>query len=181
MRRYFFLFFLLSSLGAGAQTIFIAKSGEIAFYSKAPVENIEAHNTSAQALLNTSNREMAFRVPIRKFKYQNAMMEEHFNEKYMESDKFPMATFKGNIKEDIDLTKNGDYKVTAEGTLIIHGVEHDISAPGTVSVKEGEINVQSDFTVRLKDHNITVPQIVFQNIAEKIDVKVRLQFIPYTK
>ena len=93
-------------------------------------------------------------------------MEEHFNEKYMESDKFPMATFKGSIKDAVDLTKNGDYKVTAAGKLTIHGVEHDITAPGTVSVKDGQISIQSDFSVLLREYNITVPQVVFQNIAE---------------
>jgi len=181
MRLPFILLFLLLSLCAGAQPIYTAKSGEIGFYSRAPIEDIEAHNSSVQALLNTSTREMAFRVPVRKFKFEKALMEEHFNEKYMESDKFPMATFKGSIKESVDLTKKGDYKVTATGKLMIHGVDHDITVPGTVIVKEGEINIESDFSVLLKDYDITVPQVVFQNISEKISIQVRLQFIPYTK
>jgi polyisoprenoid-binding protein YceI len=181
MFRLIFLFFLLLTLRTGAQTLFTVKEGEVSFFSEAPLENIEAHNRSVQALLNTKTRELAFRIPIRKFKFQKSLMEEHFNEKYMESDDFPMATFKGTIKEPVDLSGNGDHKVTAVGKMTIHGVEREVSAPGTVTVKDGEINVQSDFSVMLKDYKITIPQVVFQNIAENIAIKVRIKFIPYTK
>ena len=181
MFRLLFLFFLLLTLRSGAQNLYTVKEGEVSFFSEAPVENIEAHNFSVQALMNTKTRELAFRIPIRKFKFQKSLMEEHFNEKYMESDQFPMATFKGTIKETVDLSKNGEYKVTAVGKLMIHGVEREVSAPGTITVKDGVIEVKSDFSVMLKDYKITVPQVVFQNIAENIAIKVQIKLIPYTK
>ena len=98
MHKFLFLFCLLFSLDAASQNIYTLKEGDISFYSETPIENIDAHNQSAYAFLNTTSREMAFRVPVRKFKFQKSLMEEHFNEKYMESDKYPMSTFRGKIK-----------------------------------------------------------------------------------
>ena len=172
---------MLFSLDAASQNIYTLKEGDISFFSETPVENIEAHNQNVYAFLNTTSREMAFRVPVRKFKFQKALMEEHFNEKYMESDKYPMSTFRGKINEEVDLSKNGEYKVTATGKLSMHGVEREVTAPGTLAVKNGEITLQSDFPVLVKDYDIDIPQLVFQNIAESIAVKVRIKFTPYTQ
>ena len=161
--------------------VYTAKSGSISFYSEAPLENIDAQNGSATSLLNTASREVAFLVPIRKFTFKKALMQEHFNEKYMESDKFPMASFKGSINETVNFAANGQTKVTATGKLTIHGVEREVTLPGTILVKDGELSIQSNFRVKVKDYSITIPQLMFKNIAEEIDVNVHMQYIPYKK
>src|SRR5882757_9087161 len=126
MKKIIVFFLLALSLDTFSQNIFMLKEGEVSFFSKAPVEDIDAHNTSAHSVLNTTTREVAFLVPIRKFVFQKALMQEHFNEKYMESDKYPMASFKGKINEDVDFSKDGETKVTATGQLSIHGVEKEV-------------------------------------------------------
>ena len=172
------LFFFSVDLPAQVYTV---KEGNVSFFSEAPLENIEAHNANPGALINTSTREIAFIIPIRKFVFRKALMQEHFNEKYMESDKYPMATFKGKVNEAVDLTKDGENKVTATGKMTIHGVERDLTCPGKLIVKNGEISLESDFNVQVKDYNISIPQLMFQNIAESIAVKIRILFIPYKK
>jgi len=105
-------------------------------------------------------------------------MQEHFNENYMESDKFPTASFKGKINDNVDLTKDGTYKVTASGTLNIHGVEKPRDIEGSVTVKGGNVSLSSNFRVKLEDHKIERPSVVFQNIAETIDVKINATLKP---
>jgi hypothetical protein len=181
MRTLFVLFLFIFPYHLVAQNVFTVKEGEISFYSESPLENIDAHNKSIHSILNTSTREIAFLVPIRKFEFKKALMQEHFNEKYMESDTYPMSTFKGKINENVDFTKDGETAVTATGKLTIHGVEKDVTIPGKLIIKSGEISIESDFNVLVKDYNITIPQLVFQNIAESIAVKVRISYTPYKK
>ena len=182
MKRLFFLVCFLSGvLTSAAQRTYSSNEGDVSIFSETPLENIDAHNTSIKALLNTFTRDVGFIVPIRKFKFRKAMMEEHFNEKYMESDKFPMATFKGRLNEPVDFSKEGETKVTSTGKLSMHGVERDVTCPGTVLVKNGEIEMKSEFNVLVKDYNITIPKLVVQNISENIAVKVNVKFIPYKK
>jgi hypothetical protein len=181
MKKLFLPVLILFALQGAAQNVFTLKEGEISFFSEAPMENIDAHNTSANSILNSKTQEMAFLVPIRKFVFKKALMQEHFNEKYMESDKYPTASFKGKFKEDVDFSKDGETNVSATGKLTIHGVEKDVTFPGKVIIRNGEISIQSDFKVLVKDYNITIPKLMFQNIAESIEVKVRVKYIPYKK
>lgn len=171
---------LLVSVAVNAQ-IFISKTCQVTFFSEAPLENIQATNTTAKPILNTANNEVAVRVPIKAFTFEKSLMQEHFNENYMESNKFPYGTFKGKINEQIDFTKDGSHKVTITGKLYIHGVEKDRTLNANVIITGEQINVSSEFLVELKDHNITVPKVVFQNIAEKILVKLQAEMIPYKK
>ena len=101
-------------------------------------------------------------------------MQEHFNENYMESDKYPKASFKGNITDlsKIDFTKDGKYGVNVSGDLTMHGVTKKVSAPGTVSVKSGKVAAESKFNLRLADYNISIPALVKDNIAEVIEITV---------
>ena len=176
-----FLFLALSLVLPSWAQVYTAKSGEISFHSEAPLENIDAVNNAANSVLNTDSREIAFLVPLRKFIFKKSLMQEHFNGKYMESDKFPNASFKGRINESVNFTSDGETKVTATGKLTIHGVEREVIVPGIVTVKNGEISVQSAFTVKVADYKITIPKLMFQNIAESIDVKVSINYTPYKK
>ena len=117
-------------------------------------------------------------LSIRSFKFEKAFMEEHFNENYMESDKYKTAVFKGRINEKIDYSSDGSYDVTATGKLNIHGVEQDRTLKGTIVIKDNTITLESAFKVALKDHNIEIPKIVASNIAEEVDVKTLIIYKP---
>ncbi|MBI3501568.1 MAG: YceI family protein [Bacteroidetes bacterium] len=169
------LFFLAATLFFSffcRAQIYTGKSYEISFFSHGPIEDIAATSKSAQVMLNTAKNEIAVKVTIKGFEFEKKLMQEHFNEKYMESDKFPYATFSGKIKDTIDYKKDGVYKVSVTGKLNIHGVEKERTIPGTITVKGGEITIDSKFPVALKDHNIEIPSLVTQNIAEIVETKI---------
>lgn len=175
------IFCMLSVHTLFAQQLFMARSSEVKFFSDAPMEDIEAVNTASQSLLNTATREIAVKVPIQSFKFPNSLMQEHFNENYMESEKYPHATFKGKINEVIDFSQPGTYPVTASGKLTIHGVERDQTLRGKLLVQDGKMNLECAFEVLLADHKIKIPEVVFMKIAEKIAVSARFWYQPYEK
>ncbi len=161
--------------------IYTAKSGEVTFFSEAPLENIEAVNKVATSLLNTASNDIAFSVTMIAFEFEKALMREHFNENYMETEKYPKALFKGKLNEMIDFTKDGTYQASATGKLTIHGVEQDRTIEGTLTVKEGQILLKTEFKVLLKDHNIKIPKLVVKNLAEEVLVTVTATYAPYKK
>ena len=175
-----FIFFVKTAT-CTAQSVYSCKEGHVSFFSEAPLENIEAHSRGVNSFLNIATKEVAFIISIRGFKFQKALMQEHFNEKYMESDKYPNASYKGKINEDIDFTKDGTYPVTSTGKMTIHGVEKEITHTGVLTVKKKEINLKSEFHVAIKDYNITIPKLLFQNIADTVLVKMEANYIPYQK
>lgn len=152
----------------------MTRMGKISFYSSTPIENIEAVNNQVSAVLETQTGDVAFVVPIRGFKFEKALMQEHFNENYMESEQFPKATFKGNIVEinKVDFTKNGKHNVTAKGQLTIHGVTKTVTITGTLQVGKNSTIMASKFWVRPADFDIKISSIVASKIAEKIEVTV---------
>lgn len=152
---------------------------QIRFFSSAPLEDIEAVNQSAQGLLKIDDNTFTFRVPIKGFKFAKSLMQEHFNENYMESDKFPYGTYKGKIEGGYDLEKEGTYEVNTTGELKIHGVEQSRTLPAKIIVNDGEISIESVFSVKLVDHSIEIPTLVFQNIAEVIEVTVKSDLVLY--
>lgn len=167
----------VTSIGAYAQ-LFSTATGTVSFFSTTPVENIEAKSVQTLSVLNSKTRELAFSVNNTSFNFPNKLMQEHFNEKYMESEKYPKSTFKGKINEDIDLAKDGEYKVTVTGKLNIHGVELDRTIPGTVLVKDGSITLGAKFKVKVADHKIEIPTLVVTKIAEEIDVVIDSKLLP---
>ena len=168
-------------LATFAQPIYLSKTGEASFFSETPLENIDAHSKIVTSVLNTTSKEVVFKIKVRTFKFEKALMEEHFNEKYLESDKYSDATFIGKINETIDFTKDGVYQITATGKLNIHGIAKDRTEKGTLTIKNGQISISASFIVTLKDFKIEVPQLVMQNIAETIAVKVSADYMPYKK
>lgn len=164
---------LMGTVGTSfAQKFWTTGNGKVDFFSKTPVEDIEAHNTAAGAIINTETGQLAFKVPIKSFHFPNNLMEEHFNENYMESGKYPEGTFTGKMEPLIDFSKPGSYPVKTKGKLKIHGVEVERELAGTITVKADKTaELKSDFEVLLVDHKIERPQLVLVNIAEKISVK----------
>ena len=161
--------------------IYLGKTCEISFYSKGPIEDIAAINKSSKPIFNAANGEVAIKITIKGFEFDKKLMEEHFNEKYMESDKYPYATFGGKVNEKIDYKKDGTNKVTVTGKLTMHGVEKERTVDGTVTVKGGEIIFDSKFMVALKDHKVEIPTLVAQNIAETVEVTVRSTLTEFKK
>ena len=161
--------------------LFISSSTEISFFSATPLEDIEAINSRSSSLINTKDRQIVFQIPMRGFIFDKDLMQEHFNENYLESDKYPKASFNGNVIEDVDLSKDGTYQVTAKGILDIHGVEQERTLKGVIVKKGDIITLIGEFTIVLKDHNIKIPKIVIANIAEEVIVKVSATYKPYVK
>ena len=170
---------LLSSKSFGQ--LYATQSGETNFFSETPVENIVAVNKTTGAIINTATNEVAVSMKMSAFEFPNKLMQEHFNENYMESEKYPTGTFKGKIVEVIDYTKNGTYDVTAKGQLTIHGVTLPRDLKGKLTIENQKISLISNFDVKLADHKIDIPKIVFAKIAEVISVKTKYNFSPYVK
>ncbi len=161
--------------------MYATQAGETSFFSETLVENIVAVNKTVGAIINTATNEIAVSMKMSAFDFPNKLMQEHFNENYMESEKYPMGTFKGKIVEPIDYTKNGTYEVTAKGQLTIHGVTLPRDLKGKLTVENQKISLVSNFDIKLVDHKIDVPKIVFAKIAEVISVKTKYAFSPYIK
>ncbi|WP_353125062.1 YceI family protein [Parapedobacter pyrenivorans] len=167
---WFFVMFLC--FPTEAQDILIDRASRISFFSEAPLEDISAVTQKATSALDTNTREIAFKVPIKSFEFRKQLMQEHFNENYMESAKFPYATFGGRIKEPLDWSQDGTYRVTVSGNLEIHGVKKFYTTDATIEVKGGLIAAHAKFNVKVADHGIKIPRIVVKNIAEIVDVEI---------
>ncbi|MBL7926405.1 MAG: YceI family protein [Bacteroidia bacterium] len=179
MKKFLFAMLLLSQVTLAQNKIFICKDGTSTFFSETPIENIEATSKTLSGIINTTNNEVSFLVAMKSYKFEKPLMQEHFNEKYIESDKYPNATFKGKINETIDYTKDGTYNVTATGVLTIHGVDKNRIEKGTLTINGEQISLNTKFDVNLVDHNIEVPKIVVAQIAKTIKVTNTCIFTPY--
>jgi hypothetical protein len=154
----------------------ITRSGEIKFEASMPsFEEVAAKNNAVSAILNPSNGEIAVLALIKAFKFKAQLMEEHFNENYMESSKFPKATFKGKIV-NLDVSKLSIKKTDfdLEGELTIHGVTKKVKTKITLTLIAEKINALSNLVVKAKDYNIAIPSLVKSKIAEDIDISIKL-------
>ncbi len=173
-----FLCLIGSYFRASSQDVLVSTNGSISFFSETPIENIDATSSQVIGALNVKTKSIFFKVPMKTFEFKKALMQEHFNENYIESDKYPYSTFNGSINEDIDLTKEGTYQVTATGKLNIHGVEKERTIPGTIVVSAGQIEINCAFDTKVVDHQIKIPTVVVQHIAEVVNVKVHSVMTP---
>jgi len=183
MKRLTILFFLLSLvLSANAQK-YMTKNGFIGFYSHTPMEDIKADNNQVAGVLDTSTGEMVFQALIKSFHFDRALMEEHFNENYMESEKFPKSSFKGKITNlsAVNFSKNGTYDVTVEGDLTIRDATNKISTKGTIEVMTGGINANSKFNIVPEDYKIKIPGVVREKIDKNLEVTVTMKYTPVDK
>jgi hypothetical protein len=158
---------------------YISKTGHIWIYSYTPVEVIEAHNRQVVSILDAASGDLQFSLLVKSFEFKIALMQEHFNENYMESDKLPKSSFKGKITNlnTIDLKKDGIYPAEVSGDLTIHGVTKPVTTTGTIEIKGQTLNAKAKFTVSPKDYDIVIPSLVEEKIAKTIDVNVD---VPYS-
>lgn len=173
-------FVLLATTLVQAQDKFFTKSGKIEFFSNAPMEDIEARNKTATAVLDTKTGALQFSVLMKAFEFQKALMQEHFNENYVESHKFPKGEFRGTIvnNSDIDYTKPGTYKAAVKGQLTIHGVTRDVVTTGTITVDGANLLATSSFNIKLSDYNIKVPSVVKEKLSNNIKITVDTKLEP---
>ena len=166
----------LTLTNQAGRDLYACKNVEVSIYSKAPVEDIAALTRTGTSVYNATTGDLVFSINIRSLHFEKERMQEHFNENYMESYKYPAAVFRGKLSPVPDLSKDGVYNVTASGDLEVHGVKQHRSIPGIVTVKAGEVSMTSEFAVKCADHRIDIPKLVFYNIAESIQVHVNAQY-----
>jgi polyisoprenoid-binding protein YceI len=173
----------LGLTGSFAQNLFFTRNGHIDFFSSAKLEDIKADNNKVTSIVNTNTGEIEFSVLNIAFQFKKQLMQEHFNENYMETPKFPKSTFKGKITnlDKVNFHSDGTYSTQVTGDLTIHGVTKNIMTTGTIVVKEGKFRAQSSFNVSPEDYGIKIPNLVRDNIAKQIKITVDNSYEPFTK
>ena len=174
------LFTVVIALQAYSQ-IYVSRDCKISFSSVTPVEDISAENDKTIPFINTQNGEIQMKISMTSFIFEKPLMQEHFNENYVESEKYPFAIFKGKINDEVDYTKDGVYDVTVTGTLDLHGVQKERTFGGTIEVKGGQIITKTKFKIVFDDHKIVIPALYASVIPPYTDVTMEATFIPYKK
>lgn len=163
-----------------AQEKYFTKSGKISFFSVTPLEDIAAVNSSALSVLDTKAGSLQFSILIKGFEFENEEMQAHFNEDYMESDKYPKAEFKGQLvnTSGIDFKKSGTYPVQVKGLLTMHGVTKDVQSAGTIKVDGSSLKATSTFNIQVANFNIIIPKLVRDKIAKTVKITVDTSLEP---
>lgn len=167
-------------LSATAQDKFYTKTGKINFSSKGAIETIEAQHKSVTCVLDSKTGNIQFSVLLRGFEFRKALMQEHFNDDYVESNKFPKSEFRGEIANngDINYSKDGVYDTKVKGKLSLHGETKDVDANGKVTIKNGRIEVDSDFNILMSDYKISIPGSVINNMSNTVKISVNCSLEP---
>jgi hypothetical protein len=179
MKYFLVILFSLVNINHTVQDLYTCKNAKITIFSSALIEDIKAVSSAGVSVYNATTGQLDFSVAISSLTFEKSFMQQHFNSDYMESDKYPRAIFKGKIQENIDVTKDGIYPVTATGQLTVHNVTQARTIPGTLTIKNGVISMASEFMVKCADHHIDIPQILFYHIAESIKVTVSATYSPF--
>ena len=174
MKKNLLLSFLILNLAFANAQVYATRNGFIGFYSKTPLENIKAENNQVYAGIDAGKKSIAFNLLVKGFSFNKKLMQDHFNEEYIESDKYPNARFTGTYTGDVDIAKEGAYQVQVQGQLTLHGVTKPIEVPAVIEVKEGKLIGKSDFKITPSDFNIKIPSLVREKIAQQIDVHVSI-------
>lgn len=164
----------LLMMGAATAQKVATKDAKVTFDATSALESIKATNKSGSVALNILNGDVAARVQVKNFIFSQALMQEHFNENYMESNKFPSATLKGKIVNinDLKLDKDGTYKAKVQGTLEMHGITNNVSLPATLTVNGGKINFNASFSVLCADYKIAIPSVVADKVAKEVKINI---------
>jgi hypothetical protein len=175
MKKLMLVALLGSTLFATGQQL-VTRNGYIGFFSKTPLEDIRAESSQASAALDPAKQTLAFAVLMKGFLFRKELMQEHFIENYIESDKYPKATFSGTYSPAVDVTKSGTYPVQVKGQMTMHGVTKEINVPATLQVVQGKLTGKSDFALKPQDFAIQIPALVREKIAEQISVSDNVEF-----
>lgn len=184
MKKFLLIFAALMTMAGTVEAQkYFTRNGKITFSSEAPMEKIEAVNSSSTSVIDTENGKMEFAVLIKGFQFEKALMQEHFNENYMESGKYPKAIFKGEITNlaDVNFSKAGTYSAQITGELTIHGVTQKKEVEASFEVKDGAMVGTSKFEIEVADHKIEIPSVVKDNIAKVVEVTAVMNYEPFNK
>ena len=175
MKNYFLIFIMFLSVLSFSQEKFITRNGKVTFNASTPLEVIAPVNNYVSCILDTENGKLVFQMKMISFKFEKALMEEHFNEKYVESDKFPKSTFVGQIQNWDDFTWSGiEQDVVVKGKITIHGIEKEIIAQGVIETSKSTISLSSSFDIIILDFGIKIPRLVRDKISETVKVEVNV-------
>jgi polyisoprenoid-binding protein YceI len=169
---------LLLTCLAFSQKRYFTKTGQITFNAGTPVEDVDGANSTTTSVFDIATGQIEFAVLVKGFEFKRALMQEHFNENYMESDKYPKAIFTGKIAniDKVNFTKDGVYPVTVKGTLDMHGVKKSVETAGTMKVSGETVASDAAFTVLLSDYNIAIPSLVKDKISKTVNIKVNCNY-----
>lgn len=178
MKKFLFATIILATnVTAFAQT-YITRNAYVKFFGSTPLENIEAVSNQASSVLDVAKTEVAFQVLLNSFTFEKALMQEHFNENYVESEKYPKCVYRGKIVGEVNYAKPGTYKVTLKGKMNLHGVEKELEVPATIIVEKDAIKLSSEFKMVPEDYNIAIPGAVRDKIAKEMAVTVKAAYKP---
>ncbi len=149
----------------------------IGFFSKTPLEDIRAENRQVRTVIDLDKQQLAFTLLVKSFLFKKQLMQQHFNENYAESDKYPKADFSGIFTGNVNYLQEGIYPIEVKGNLSFHGVTKSITVPATVEIRSGKLTAVSNFKLKPQDFNIKIPSVVRDKIAEQIDVSVKAEFL----
>ena len=177
-------------LTLGVLVIFISTSlsqnvtctnGSISFFQETSVEDIDGRSKNLASAINTNTNAIAYKVAMKSFVFEKSLMQDHFNENYVESDKYPYATYIGKINEAIDWTKDGTYNITSTGTLTMHGVSKPITEKGILVIKGTSIIINNNFKIKFTDYNVEIPKLLLMQISDAVDVTVNCTYLSIKK
>jgi polyisoprenoid-binding protein YceI len=168
---------MLGAISVSAQK-YLTREAYIKFYGSTPLENIEAVTNQGSSVIDASNGDIVFQVLVNSFTFEKALMQEHFNENYVESETYPKCVFRGKIQEEVDYSKPGKYEVTIKGTMTLHGVEQALSIKAMLIVEKGGVKLSAEFNMVPEDYNIEIPGAVRDKIAKQMDVTVKAAYKP---
>lgn len=170
-----FIFIAVLFTGTVSAQKLVSEQGTVSFFSDAALEDIAAVNKKALSIFNTSTGEIVFSIPIGEFRFDRSLMEEHFNEKYMHTDKYPKSTFLGKI-QNFNAEATDMQQVHAVGKLSMHGVTKDVAIAGTAQKVNNQWQLKSKFPVKLEDYNVEIPQLLWEKIAETVEITVEFTY-----
>lgn len=175
MKQIITIALVLGSIGAAHAQKYFSKTAYIGFFSSTKMEDIKADNNKATLVYDAASGALEMAALVKAFEFEKALMQEHFNENYMESDTFPKSTFKGKIDpaSSVNPAKDGTYPVKVTGDLTMHGVTKPVTVNATFKVAGGKITCESKFSVKPEDYNITIPNTVRDNISSSIEITVK--------
>ncbi len=178
MKKVLIVLTLFITLSAQAQSRLVCRSATIRFFSKAPMENIEAVNSNGISVIDKTTGQLEFSVLMKGFSFEKALMQEHFNENYVESDQFPKAIFKGKLDnfQSINIAKDGLYTTTVTGTMQLHGITKPITTKVSLTVKNQLITGESNFEIVLEDYGIKIPSLVKDKISKTVLITIKAPY-----
>src|SRR5215204_1746812 len=180
MKLFTFLisFIMITITTSSAQQRLLTRNGTVSFFSKTPLETIEAHTQTAASVFDKQTGQIEFRVLIKSFEFEKALMHEHFNENYLESDKFPKSVFEGRIDDPlkVDFSHEGTYTQPVTGQLTIHGETKKITTPVIFVIQKTSVNAVAEFSILLADYKISIPGIVKDKISKSVNIRVKLKY-----